>query len=114
MTEDSISSINLRRDMSKILGVDLDSRYPFYTTVLATTMWIKKQQQQDSEDSRSSSGNGSDIEEDEEYSIQTKRERELQQDRWRLLNIQGAMFRRYDNTSQSAKEIVSAILGVSV
>lgn len=101
MTENSVAVCTLREEFSKLLGVSLESRFPFYRVVLATTFWTNE-----------NVATGFEEVAEEDYTSQLKRERELQTDWWKLLEVQGAMFRRHDNTTECARDIVWSVLKV--
>lgn len=91
----------LREAFGKILGTKLESRFPFYRVSLVTTLWTAE----------TTTATTQGVAE-EDHANQLARERELQDDWWKLLEVQGAMFRRHNNTMESAKEIVSSVIKV--
>lgn len=93
-----MSSPNLRRELSKLLGASASSSYPFYRVVIATTMWSDMAPANRSSDS--------------EYLVQAGREISLKWDYWALLEKQGATVRRHENTPECAAEIIQSILDV--
>lgn len=104
MSEASVALGTLRKAFSKVLDTDLESRYPFFRVALATTLWVTEV----------TGGAATKAAIEKERAKQIRRECDLQDNWWRLLEVQGAMFRRHDNDLyESAKDIVLSVIKVT-
>ncbi|EKM75458.1 hypothetical protein AGABI1DRAFT_116385 [Agaricus bisporus var. burnettii JB137-S8] len=105
MSEASVALGTLRKAFSKVLDTDLESRYPFFRVALATTLWVAEV----------TGGAATKAAIEKERTKQIRRECDLQDNWWRLLEVQGAMFRRHDNDLyESAKDIVLSVIKAQI